>query len=150
DARAAALRALVESGVPFLVGGAYALFEYTGVYRDTKDLDLFVRRRDLEAAFSVLDRAGFRTELVDKAWLAKAWRGEWFVDLIWSSGNGVAVVDDTWFREARGGLVMGVPCRLVPPEEMIWSKAFVNERERYDGADVNHVFHSCASEMDWK
>ncbi len=63
DARAAALRALAASRVPFLVAGAYAFFEYTGIFRDTKDLDLFLRERDLEDAFRVLEQAGFRTEL---------------------------------------------------------------------------------------
>jgi hypothetical protein len=32
---------------------------------------------------------------------------------------------------------------------MIWSKAFVMERERYDGADVAHLLHACAGSLDW-
>src|SRR5690349_5693481 len=82
DVRADALRALAGSEVPFLVAGAYAFSEYTGILRDTKDLDLFLERKDLEAAFRVIERAGFRTELTDPGWLAKGWRGEWYVDLI--------------------------------------------------------------------
>nr|MBK7065059.1 nucleotidyltransferase [Deltaproteobacteria bacterium] len=39
-----ALRALNERGVPYLVGGAYALKHYCGINRDTKDVDLFVER----------------------------------------------------------------------------------------------------------
>src|SRR5919204_6651662 len=138
DARADALRALVEDGVPFLVAGAYAFFEYTGIFRDTKDLDVFLRREDLDAARASLERAGFRTEQVDPVWLAKGFRGEWFVDLIHSSGNGVAVVDDLWFAYAREGEIMGVPVLLAPPEEIIWSKAYVCERERYDGHDITN------------
>ena len=34
------LQALDASGVPVLVGGAYALAVYTGIARDTKDFDL--------------------------------------------------------------------------------------------------------------
>ena len=30
----------------FLVGGAYPFVHYTGIGRDTKDLDLFIRRAD--------------------------------------------------------------------------------------------------------
>jgi hypothetical protein len=150
DARAEALRALARSDVPFLVAGAYAFFEYTGIYRDTKDLDLFLRERDLEGAFRVLDAAGFRTEVSEPSWIGKAWRGEWFVDLIYSSGNGVAVVDDAWFENARPGRVMDVEVLLAPPEEMIWSKSFVLERERYDGADVNHLLHACGESLDWE
>jgi hypothetical protein len=149
DARGDALRALARSGVPHLVAGAYAFAEYTGIVRDTKDLDVFLRERDVDAAMAVLEEAGFRTEMVDPTWIAKGYRGEWFVDLIFSSGNGVAVVDDRWFDHARPGTVLDVPVRLAPPEEMIWSKAFVLERERYDGHDVNHLLHACADRIDW-
>jgi hypothetical protein len=149
DARADALRALAGSDVPFLVAGAYAFFAYTGIFRDTKDLDVFLRRADLEAAFRVLERAGFRTEISEPGWIGKAWRGEWFVDLIYSSGNGVAVVDDLWFDHARAGEVMGVQVLLAPPEEMIWSKSFVLERERYDGHDVSHILRAVGHELDW-
>jgi len=149
DARGDALKALAEGGVPHLVAGAYAFHQYTGIFRDTKDLDVFLRERDLEAALAALERAGFRTEIVDPTWIAKGYRGEWFVDLIHSSGNGVAVVDDRWFEHARPGTVLGQPVMLAPPEEMIWSKGFVLERERFDGHDVNHLLHACADTIDW-
>jgi hypothetical protein len=132
------------------VAGAYAFFAYTGIFRDTKDLDVFLRRADLDAAFRVLAAAGFRTEISEPGWIGKAWRGEWFVDLIFSSGNGVAVVDDLWFDHARRGEVMGVPVLLAPAEEMIWSKSFVLERERYDGHDVNHILRATAEDLDWE
>ncbi len=141
DARADALRGLNDEGVPYLVAGAYAFFEYTGIFRDTKDLDVFLRRKDLVHALGALERAGFRTDLLDPTWIAKGYRGEWFVDLIFSSGNGVAVVDDAWFEHAREAEVMGVPVLLAPPEEIVWSKAYVCERERYDG---NECATSCA------
>ncbi len=150
DARALALRALRDAGVPFVVAGAYAFFEYTGQFRDTKDLDVFLEERDLEHAFEVLERAGFRTELTDPGWIGKAYAGDYFVDLIFSSGNGVAVVDAGWFTHAREGLVMGVPVLLAPPEEIIWSKAFVCERERYDGADVANLIRAVGEELDWR
>lgn len=149
DARADALRALNANGVRCLVAGAYAMFEYTGIYRDTKDLDVFLRRRDLGHAFRALEGAGFRTELIDPVWIAKGFRGEWFVDLIFSSGNGVAVVDDAWFENARPGEVMGVPVLLAPPEDIIWSKSFVCERERYDGNDVANLIRACGEQLDW-
>jgi hypothetical protein len=149
DARADALRALNAAGVQFLVAGAYAFFAYTGIFRDTKDLDVFLREDDLDKAFHALERAGFRTELLDPSWIGKAYRGEWYVDLIFSSGNGVAVVDELWFENARPGSVMGVDVLLAPPEEIIWSKAFVLERERYDGADVNHLVRAFGEELDW-
>src|ERR1700756_3192429 len=53
-----ALARLVESEIPFLIGGAFALERYTGIARNTKDLDIFLRPRDLDAALAVLSRLG--------------------------------------------------------------------------------------------
>ncbi|HVE85682.1 MAG TPA: nucleotidyltransferase family protein [Myxococcales bacterium] len=149
-ARAEAVQRLTEARVPFVVGGAYAYAHYTGIYRDTKDLDLFPRRADAPRALEVLAADGWRTERTDEVWLYKAFKGEWFVDLIFSSGNGVAEVDDEWFTHAHRGEVFGQPVLIAPAEEMIWSKAFVLERERYDGSDVNHLLRAAGTEMDWR
>jgi hypothetical protein len=145
-----ALGALRRGRVEFLIGGAHALARYTGIARDTKDLDVFLRKQDCGAALAVLDAAGFTTELTFPHWLAKAHAGHRFIDLIFGAGNGVALVDDLWFTHAVPGHVLGVPVLLCPPEEMIWSKAFIMERERYDGADVAHLILACGRELDWR
>ncbi len=145
-----ALERLVSSRVPFLVGGAYALARYTGIERFTKDLDVFVRREDLDDLLAVLEEAGFRTERTFRHWLAKAYGGDDFLDLIYSSGNGVAPVDRGWFENAVDGDVLGVAAKLVAPEEMIWSKSFIMERERYDGADVTHLLRAMSDALDWE
>src|SRR5262245_58588621 len=44
------LHVLSDAQVPFLVGGSHALLTYTGIVRETKDFDLFIRRADLDAA----------------------------------------------------------------------------------------------------
>jgi hypothetical protein len=144
------LEALRRARVAFLIGGAYALAPYTGVVRDTKDLDVFLRRRDCEPALAALAAAGFGTELTYPHWLAKASMSARVIDLIFSSGNGIALIDDDWFTHAVPGEVLGVPVLLCPPEEMIWSKAFIMERERYDGADVAHLILACGPRLDWQ
>ncbi len=140
---------LGEQAIPFLVGGAYAFERYTGIGRHTKDFDLFVHPRDVERALQLLAADGCQTDLPFPHWLAKAHCGEDVVDLIFSSGNGVALVDDDWFRHSVPETVLDVAVRLIPAEEMIWSKAFVMERERYDGADVAHILRACAETLDW-
>jgi hypothetical protein len=149
EARAQAIRLLHQAEIPFVVGGAYAYGNYTGIYRDTKDLDLFPRRQDALRALEVLADAGWETERTDEIWLYKAFRGEYFVDFIFSSGNGVAEVDDAWFEHALPGEAFGHKVMLAPVEEMIWSKAFVLERERFDGSDVMHLLRAQADRMDW-
>jgi hypothetical protein len=143
---------LNEHELPFLVAGAYALRHHTGISRQTKDLDLFVKRDDIERVLDTLREAGFRTELTFTHWLGKVYddKSAEFIDVIFSSGNGVATVDDEYFDHAPHGSCFDVPIRWCPVEEMIWSKAFVMERERFDGADVAHLFHACAASLDWQ
>jgi len=145
-----AMDAFDQAGVPFLVGGAYAYARYTGIERHTKDFDVFVRPADFDRALAAFDRKGWKTERSFSHWLGKGYRGEDFVDVIFSSGNGVARVDELWFENAVEAEVLERPVRLVPAEEMIWSKSFIMERERFDGADVAHVLHRQAESLDWE
>jgi hypothetical protein len=144
-----ALRTLTGAGIEFLVGGAYAFARFAGIARHTKDLDLFLRRRDLDAALTALKAAGYRPEVTYSHWLAKAYKDGFFIDLIYGSGNGVCLVDDSWFAHALEGEVLGLPVRLCPPEETLWSKAFIMERDRYDGADVTHILRAGSERLDW-
>lgn len=144
-----AIDILDAAGIPFLVGGAYALERYTGVVRHTKDFDLFLRSRDCNQALDEFTARGFRSELTFPHWLGKVYSNESFIDLIFSSGNGLVEVDDDWFTHSVEDEVLGKPVRLCPVEEMIWSKAFIMERERYDGADIAHLLHARARSLDW-
>ncbi|HJV61610.1 MAG TPA: nucleotidyltransferase [Albitalea sp.] len=141
---------LQREGVPFLVGGAFAFAHCTGIQRNTKDLDLFIRRRDYERAQQALQGAGWRTEMAFAHWLAKVYGAAGsFVDLIFNSGNGLLPVDDDWFAHATTAQVLGLPATLAPVEESLCSKAFIMERERYDGADVAHLLRAQAARLDW-
>jgi hypothetical protein len=145
-----AMTTLEEERLPFLVGGAYAYARYTGVVRHTKDFDIFVRPRDYERTLEIFEKMGLKTERSFAHWLGKGYEGEYFIDVIFSSGNGVARVDDLWFEHAVDEEVLGLPAKLIPVEEMIWSKSFIMERERYDGADVAHLLLHCAENIDWQ
>jgi hypothetical protein len=144
------LRELSAAGIEFLVGGGYALERYLGIGRLVKDLDLFLRADDVQKALDHLGaRLGCDTELTFPHWLGKVRKRGDHVDLIFNAGNGICAVDDEWFNYAVPSRVLDVPVLLCPVEEMIWSKAFVMERERYDGADVAHLLHACAGSLDW-
>ncbi len=144
-----AVRTLNGAGARFLVGGAYALAHYTGIRRHTKDFDLFVRQEDCGHILKLLAAAGCETELTFPHWLGKAFRGDDFCDVIFSSGNGVCRVDDSWFEHAEAVEILGERVKVIPVEEMIWSKGFVVERERYDGADVAHLLRAHGPRLDW-
>jgi hypothetical protein len=139
-----------KSQIPLLVGGGYAFERYTRIGRPTKDLDLFVRPKDCPRILEVLSDHGYRTELTIPHWLGKAFEGEDFVDIIFNSANGVSEVDDRWFEHAVEEQVLGMSVQLCPVEEMIWSKAFVQARDRFDGPDVAHLIRACSEQMDWE
>jgi nucleotidyltransferase DUF2204 len=141
--------ALHAAEVPFLIGGAYMVEVCGGVARSTKDFDLYVRPNHVKAALDALARLGYKTELTFPHWLAKAaYEGD-IVDLIFRAGNGLCEVDDSWFYRARDDELLGVPVKLCAPEEMIWMKAYIMERERFDGADIAHILRCCMAEIDW-
>jgi hypothetical protein len=143
------LHVLSDARVSFLVGGSHAFLNYTGIARETKDFDLFVREQHVDDALGALREAGYYTEITFPHWLAKARQGSDVVDLVFSSGNGIGRVDDLWFEFALEADVLGMPVKIAPVEELLWQKAFVMERERYDGADVAHILRACAESLDW-
>jgi hypothetical protein len=143
------IQTLDGAGIPYLVGGAYALAYYTRVPYETKDFDLFLLRGDFSRACDILNEHGYRAELVFPHFLGKVYDGDHFVDLIFGSGNGVVSVDEQWFTHASAGEVFGLPVRFCAIEEIVWSKAFIMERERYDGGDIAHVLLATGDRMDW-
>jgi hypothetical protein len=139
-----------DGALPFLVGGAYAYARYTGIERHTKDFDVFIRREDFPKAKKIFEAAGYESELSFPHWLGKAVKGDDFIDLIFSAGNGVAAVDELWFDYAVDSVVFDLDVKLIPAEEMIWSKGLIMERERFDGADVAHVLLATGDRLDWR
>jgi len=144
-----ALELMNKHGVPYAVSGAFALHEHTGIWRDTKDLDLFLPTREMEPALQLFREAGFETEVRDPVWLGKAWREGYFVDLITGMSNAVIQVDQSWIARSHAAEVLGVPARVLSAEELIASKIFVTRRERFDGADVAHLIFATRDTLDW-
>lgn len=144
-----ALSILNQAQMPFLIGGAYAFERYTGIARHTKDLDIFARPGDVQSILDVFAQAGYETEVAVPHWLAKARCGDNFVDIISNSAHGCLPVDDRWFEHAVQDQVWEIPVQICAPEEMIWSKAYVMARDRFDGADIAHLILACGDGMDW-
>jgi hypothetical protein len=139
-----------RAGVPYVVSGAFALQKHTGIWRNTKDLDLFLPPQAVPEALRHLQEQGFETEVRDPVWLAKAHRDGFFVDLITGMSNAIITVDQSWIDRGSEAEVLGVPTRVLAAEELIASKLFVNFRERFDGADIAHVFYATAGRLDWR
>jgi hypothetical protein len=145
-----ALETLNAHNIPYVVAGAYAIYEHTGIYRKTKDLDLFFEPSFVVPAARALRAAGFVTRLEDPHWLAKATVGDHFVDLIFGMGNGVARIDAGWAQHSRQSILAATPVRVAPPEELLWHRLFIGERHRHDMSDVVHVILCLGDTLDWE
>jgi predicted nucleotidyltransferase len=144
------LKVLQENGLNFMLGGGFAMYHYTGIERDTKDLDIFCKAPEYPKILKLLADKGFQTELTDVRWLAKIFRDEDYIDIIFDTVNNICKVDDSWYEQAVDGEYQQIPIKFIPAEELIWCKLYVQNRERYDGADVNHLLLKYGKKLDWK
>src|ERR1043165_2181442 len=146
----ASLELLNESNMPFMLGGGFALYYYTGIIRDIKDMDIFCKPSQYPQLLKLFAEHGYETQMYDVRWLAKVFRGDYYIDVIFNTANSICVVDDAWFENASESVVYGVPVKIIPPEELIWCKLYVQNRERFDGSDINHIILKQGTRLDWK
>jgi hypothetical protein len=144
------LKLLAQSGIPFLLSGTYAVTAYTGVVRPTKDLDIFCKASDYPRILTFFRDHGYEIRIEDERWLAKVYEGGHFFDVIFSSMTTSIPINDDWFDGAPVIEVYGTKLQITKPTELIWSKAFVQDRYRYDGADIAHVILKQSAAIEWK
>lgn len=144
------MQIMMDAGAPFMVGGGYALRACADVWRNSKDFDVFTPITEAPKALRALQDAGLRTEIPNPYWLAKAWNGRHFLDILFSSPNTRCPVEHSWLERAPEAEVLGLKVKLVPPEEIIFCKSYVQGRSRFDGADVIHTIRKQGERMDWK
>lgn len=144
------IETLLKNDLPFLIGGAFAFRHYTGIYRDTKDLDIFCKPEDYPKIIHLLDINGFQVEVNDPRWLAKVFDGPHFVDFIFNTTNNICPVTDSWFENSVSLELFGQQLQLMGAEEMIWTKLYVHNRERYDGTDINHIILRYGDKIKWE
>ncbi len=53
------------------------------------------------------------------------------------SSNLVAPVTDDWFKDSKTARFFNCEVKIPSVTDLIWSKVFIQNRERYDGADVS-------------
>ncbi|CDX13492.1 hypothetical protein LCM4577_08095 [Mesorhizobium sp. LCM 4577] len=144
-----AIRELAATDIPFLVAGTYAVSAYTGVVRQTKDLDIFCKAGDCPRILAHFKDIGYAVEIEDDRWLGKVFEGPHFFDVIFASANGTMQVEDQWLEHARQVELLGSRVRIIGPTELIWSKCFIQDRGRHDGADIAHTILKAHDQIDW-
>lgn len=141
---------LLDHEFPFLIGGAFAMRHYTGIYRDTKDLDVFCKAEDYPSIAGIFDKEEFKIEVTDPRWLAKVYKDSHFVDFIFNTTNNICPVTESWFENSTSVQLFDHTLQLVGVEEMIWTKLYVHNRERYDATDINHIILKYGHKVDWE
>ena len=72
--------------IPIAVGGAFAVASYTGCWRNTKDLDIYVLPRNREKMIALVGELGlsdyFSKLPYDRWWIYRSFNSETIVDVI--------------------------------------------------------------------
>jgi hypothetical protein len=140
-------------GVRFAFGGAFATACYTGQLRNTKDLDLYIVRGDLDAMKRAMSVAGLQDHYeqlpYDRSWIYRSSRGDIIVDAIWAMANHRATVDERWVTEGPEVAIRGELVRAIPIDELIWCKLYVFQRQRCDWIDVFNLLDAQVQAVSW-
>src|ERR1044071_9172712 len=140
-------------GIPYALGGALAVGAYTDRWRKTKDIDMYVMPKDRAAMIEVFSDCGledyFDRVAYDRRWIYRGYTGDCIVDAIWAMANMRAQVDEGWLNRGNEYRTDGMTFRVLPPEELIWSKLYVMQRERCDWPDVLIIMYATAPVLDW-
>lgn len=147
------LEAAQERGVRFAIGGGLAYSAYARRWRNTKDIDLFVLPAQRETLIDLMRRAGFEDYYgrlpYDQKWIFRGYRDGVIVDAIWQMANYRAQVDEVWVTQGREIDIHGMRLKLLPVEELVWSKLYVLQRDRCDWPDLLSILYVQGANLDW-
>jgi hypothetical protein len=148
-----AMTALRKGGVPFMLGGGFALGAFTGRWRDTKDIDFYIHPEMRDKAVAALLGAGFNDyyeeRAYDRKWIYRSVKANRIVDIIWSMANQRAQVDDLWFERAGKLVLRGEHLLVVPQEEFMWCKLYILQRDHCDWTDLFNLLYTSGPQIDW-
>jgi hypothetical protein len=140
-------------GIPVSIGGAFAVATYTGHWRNTKDLDLYVLPEHRDRMIEVLSGLGLKDYFAklpyDRWWIYRAFAGETIVDVIWAMANHRAQIDHLWMSGPEIN-VRGRRVKVLPAEALLWDKLYIMQRDRCDWPDLLNLLYSTGLEIDWE
>ena len=149
----AVIRRAAARGVRFAMSGGFTSSFYTAMWRNTKDMDLCVLPRDRHAMIEATREAGlhdlYDEKPYDRNWIYRSTHEGIIVDIIWRLANAAGDVDEAWLGCGPRIALYDETLALVPPEEMIWSKIHVVQRERCDWTDIINMLFATGAGLDW-
>lgn len=149
----AVLQRTAARGLRFAMSGGFTGSFYTAMWRNTKDMDLCVLPEDRESMIEATREAGlhdlYDEKPYDRRWIYRSTQDGIIVDIIWRLANLQGDVDEAWIEMGPRITLYDETLRLVPPEEMIWSKIYVVQRERCDWTDIINMLYATGERLDW-
>ena len=143
----------LQEGLQFALGGGLAVGVYTGKPRNTKDLDMYIRPKDYDRLVAIMSGCGltdyYETKPYDRGWIYRGAKDDVIVDGIWAMANRRAEVDGSWLSLGTMIDVFDTRIRLIPAEELIWSKLYVLQRDRCDWPDILNLINATGPYLDW-
>lgn len=140
-------------GIPFALGGAFSLAAHTGRWRNTKDLDFFIKPASSSPMIDLLTELGLKDYYeqlpYDRSWIYRAYEGETIVDMIWAMANHRGTVDEHWLTAGPVVEVRGEQLQVLPAEEVLWNKLYIMHRDRCDWPDVLNLIYMAGEQLDW-
>jgi hypothetical protein len=147
------IREARRRGIEFAVGGGTAVATYTIFRQSTKDLDLYVTPENRGRIIEVLGHCGLRDYFdvreYDRKWIYRAHWNDCIVDVMWAMPNQRTQVDLEWLRRGPEIELYGERVRILAPEELIWAKLYIIQRDRSDWPDVLNLIYATGPQLDW-
>ncbi|MCL4398084.1 hypothetical protein M1403_03630 [Patescibacteria group bacterium] len=147
------LKILTKTDIPFLIGGTFAVRHYTGIERPTKDIDIFCKASDSPKILKIFTDRKFPTTVWDVRWLAKIFgktSRKNIADLVFGSIQGTWQVNDGWFQWSQPAKILGLDLRVPSVSDLIISRIYRVEREKFEGPDIAHLILKQSKNIDWK
>lgn len=154
DVYTKALAAVTEKDIPFALGGAFAVWHYTGIWRHTHDIDIFTTPENVQPIAEALTQAGFddlgEQAPGDREWIYHAIKADIIVDVIWRFANRLTMVTSDWMEQGSPGEFLGIDVKFIPMEELVWSKIYTMNKHRCDWPDIMRIFRANCATFNWK
>ena len=138
--------ALKADGVPFALGGGYALWVH-GAPEPEHDVDVVVTEQDVPAAVDSLSGSGFRIERPPEDWLFKAYLDDALVDVLHRM-NGEPVAE-ALVHGAQEYEVLGVKIPVLAASTIVTTKLLSLSEHYCDFAALLPVVRAVREQLDW-
>jgi hypothetical protein len=141
-----AASALRAAEIPFLLGGSLASWARGGP-ESRHDLDLMIKRADVERALAALTEVGMRADDPPEEWLVKAWDGDVLVDLIFAPKG--LEIDDKVIARGDDMAVLSMQMRVMAIEDVLITKLMAIDEHHIRFEGLLPIARALREQVDW-